>query len=130
MVAGYVYGNNYDRVRYINPPLTAVPGNGPASSPSPTPSLGSAEKEIRASAEKEISPTKKGGGFEYPTSPSSAAWTSAPPAPGDENTSTQKERLRHIIVGTCLCMIIAEKEKRDTIREIILLLVTEGAGNG
>ena len=50
-------------------------------------------------------------------------------ANAEEDLSTQKERLRHLIVGTGLCMVIGEKQKRDTAREIILGAATEGAAS-
>lgn len=46
---------------------------------------------------------------------------------GDENGfSTEKERLRHLTVATALCMLQAEKEKRDTIITIVEALLGGG----
>lgn len=124
MVAGYVYSGG--KVRYINP-LTM-------NSSSPSPSLDKEkEKEISTSqsAGKISSPEVEEKIDSEPTPTLKAPWTSSPPSPTDtqETLSTQKERLRHIIVSTCLCMVIAEKEKRDRIKEIIYLALTEGGGN-
>ena len=44
-----------------------------------------------------------------------------------EDLTTQRERLRHVIVATVMCLIIAEKEKRDVVREILLAIATEGS---
>lgn len=47
---------------------------------------------------------------------------------GDESGfDTEKERLRHLTVATALCMLQAEKEKRDTIIKIVEVLLG-GAG--
>lgn len=45
-----------------------------------------------------------------------------------EDLTTQRERLRHVVVATVMCLIIAEEEKREWVREIILAAVSEGAG--
>ena len=157
MVAGYVYGD--DKVRYINPPPPSSSSSSPALKSSPSSSsLSPSEAEKKGKGKgKEIpeageiyplSPPKEeqeqeGGEEEEEESASKpttttetetktkAPWTASPPLQTDtlENLPTQKERLRHIIVGTCLCMVIAEKEKRDTAREIVLTILTEGQGS-
>jgi hypothetical protein len=38
----------------------------------------------------------------------------------EAEVETEVERLRHVVVVTALCMLQAEKEKRDTLKEIIL----------
>lgn len=49
--------------------------------------------------------------------------TGAHVKPGKESDfGTEKERLRHLVVATALCMLQGEKEKRDTIIEIIATL--------
>ncbi|KAA8906416.1 hypothetical protein FN846DRAFT_948843 [Sphaerosporella brunnea] len=42
------------------------------------------------------------------------------------NDAIERERLRHVVVSTALCMISGEKQKRQTIREIILTLISAG----
>lgn len=50
---------------------------------------------------------------------------------GDENGfNTEKERLRHLAVATALCMLQAEKEKRDTIIKTIEALLGGGSEAG
>ena len=44
-----------------------------------------------------------------------------------EDPTTQRERLCHVVVATVMCLIIAEEEKREWVREIILGAATEGA---
>ncbi|OCL07550.1 hypothetical protein AOQ84DRAFT_354894, partial [Glonium stellatum] len=62
------------------------------------------------------------------------------PAVEDEKAGCEEElrrgldtlrstRLYHVIVGTAVCMIIGEKEKRETLRRILELLASEGGGN-
>lgn len=53
--------------------------------------------------------------------------TSMHVAPGNEGEfDIEKERLRHLTVATALCMLQAEKEKRDTILMIIEMLLSGG----
>lgn len=40
----------------------------------------------------------------------------------------ERERLRHILVATATCMIRGEKEKRKTVRDIVISALTEGSG--
>ncbi|KAF2001975.1 hypothetical protein P154DRAFT_521416 [Amniculicola lignicola CBS 123094] len=42
----------------------------------------------------------------------------------------KKTRLYQVIVATAMCMIIGEKQKRETVKKIIEGLITEGAGGG
>jgi hypothetical protein len=42
----------------------------------------------------------------------------------------KKTRLYQVVVATAMCMIIGEKQKRDTVRRIIEALITEGGGGG
>jgi hypothetical protein len=42
----------------------------------------------------------------------------------------KRTRLYQVIVATAMCMVIGEKQKRDTLRKIIEALITEGAVGG
>ncbi|KAF2178360.1 hypothetical protein K469DRAFT_676094 [Zopfia rhizophila CBS 207.26] len=44
--------------------------------------------------------------------------------------SVKRTRLYHVIVSTAMCMMIGEKQKRETIRQILEAAVSEGAGGG
>ncbi|ORY13056.1 hypothetical protein BCR34DRAFT_278019 [Clohesyomyces aquaticus] len=44
--------------------------------------------------------------------------------------SVKRTRLYQVIVATAMCMILGEKQKRETIRKIIELLASEGGGAG
>lgn len=44
-----------------------------------------------------------------------------------EDLTTQRERLQHVIVATVMCLIIAEREKREVVKEILLAAATEGS---
>jgi hypothetical protein len=38
------------------------------------------------------------------------------------------DKLQHVVVVTALCMLQGEKQKRDTMKKIAELALTEGAG--
>jgi hypothetical protein len=47
-----------------------------------------------------------------------------------QEDAVEQERFRHVVVATTLCMIKGEKEKRETMRRIIELLVGAGEAGG
>lgn len=129
MVAGYVYSDY--KVRYINPLTINASPSLEEEKEMEIPTSQSANQSSFPEEEEEIdskpTPTTT---TPTPTPTPKPPWTSFHLSPTDtqESPSTQKERLRHIVVSTCLCMVIAEKEKRDTIKEIIYAAMSEAGG--
>lgn len=47
----------------------------------------------------------------------------------DRERTTEPDTLYHLVISTAMCMIVGERQKRETIKEIIIMAAAEGGGN-